>query len=76
MNYYQEVKMAKVEFREERCKGCGLCVAVCPKKIISLKTTVLNSKGYHPAGVEEMDKCIGCTMCATICPDNVIEVWK
>ncbi len=68
--------MAKVEFREERCKGCGLCVSVCPKKIISWKTTELNIKGYHPAGVEEMDKCIGCSMCATICPDNVIEVWK
>ena len=26
--------MAKVTFREERCKGCGLCIEVCPKKII------------------------------------------
>ncbi len=24
--------MAKVTFREERCKGCGLCIEVCPKK--------------------------------------------
>lgn len=68
--------MAKVEFDDDRCKGCGLCVTVCPKKIIKLRQDRLNNKGFHPAGVDEMDKCIGCTFCATICPDNVIEVYK
>ncbi|MBE7058820.1 MAG: 4Fe-4S dicluster domain-containing protein [Ruminococcaceae bacterium] len=67
--------MAKVSFREDRCKGCGLCVEVCPKKIVELKKN-LNSKGYHPAGVSDMDKCIGCAFCATICPDCVIKVEK
>ena len=69
-------EMARVEFREERCKGCSLCVNACPRKIIKLRTTKLNGKGYHPAGVDEMDKCTGCTICATVCPDNVIEVWR
>lgn len=67
--------MAKVSFREDRCKGCGLCVEVCPKKIVELKKN-LNQKGYHPAGVSDMDKCIGCAFCATICPDCVIKVEK
>ncbi len=67
--------MAKVSFREDRCKGCGLCVEVCPKKIVELKKN-LNPKGYHPAGVSDMDKCIGCAFCATICPDCVIKVEK
>ena len=68
--------MAKVTFREDRCKGCGLCVEVCPKKIVELKNDVLNAKGYHPAGVTDADKCIGCAFCATICPDCVIKVEK
>lgn len=68
--------MAKVSFREERCKGCGLCVEVCPKKIVELKKSTLNAKGYHPAGVKDADKCIGCAFCATICPDCVIKVEK
>lgn len=68
--------MARVEFWEDRCKGCSLCVSACPRKIIKLRVDMLNSKGYHPAGVDEMDKCTGCTICATICPDNVIEVWR
>lgn len=68
--------MAKVEFKQDLCKGCGLCVSVCPSKIIELRQDRLNSKGFHPAGVVRMDLCTGCTMCATICPDLVIEVWR
>ncbi len=68
--------MAKVTFREDRCKGCGLCVEVCPKKIIELSKDRLNEKGYSPAEVLEMDKCIGCAFCATMCPDCVITVEK
>lgn len=68
--------MAKVTFKEELCKGCKLCLEVCPKKIVVIKDDVLNQKGYHPAGVYEMDKCIGCAFCATVCPDCVITVEK
>ncbi|NLW02144.1 MAG: 4Fe-4S binding protein [Clostridiaceae bacterium] len=68
--------MARVTFREDRCKGCGLCIHVCPKKIIRENRDRINAKGYFPAEVVEMDKCIGCAFCATICPDCVIKVEK
>ncbi|MCT4598854.1 MAG: 4Fe-4S dicluster domain-containing protein [Vallitalea sp.] len=68
--------MAKVTFNEELCKGCGLCTTVCPKKIVIMSNDKINSKGYHPATITEMDKCIGCAFCATICPDVVITVEK
>ena len=67
--------MAKVTFDESLCKGCGLCVTACPKKIVELKND-LNAKGYHPATVTELDKCIACAMCATMCPDVVITVER
>ncbi len=74
------VIMAKIKgtvtFQEDICKGCGLCVSVCPTKIIFLNTDKINAKGYHPATVEEMDKCIGCANCATMCPDVVITVER
>jgi 2-oxoglutarate ferredoxin oxidoreductase subunit delta len=68
--------MAKVTFNEDRCKGCELCVSVCPKKIVIMAADRINEKGYHPATVVDMDKCIGCTFCAMTCPDVVIEVEK
>lgn len=68
--------MNKVTFNEDLCKGCGLCVSVCPRKIIALDHEKLNKKGYYPAGVIDMSKCIACAMCATMCPDVVIKVEK
>ncbi len=68
--------MNKVTFNVDLCKGCGLCVEACPKKIIALDPEVLNKKGYHPAGITDAEKCIACAMCATMCPDVVITVEK
>ncbi len=68
--------MVNVTINVERCKGCGLCVRACPKKIVELSKTKLNSKGYHPAEVVRPEECIGCKSCALTCPDAVIEITK
>ena len=68
--------MAKLTFKTDNCKGCGLCVDACPKKIVTMAKDRINAKGFHPATVVEMDKCIGCAFCATMCPDVVIEVER
>lgn len=68
--------MAKVTFKEDLCKGCELCTTACPVGIVSMDKTKINTKGYHPAGVEDMDKCLGCANCAIICPDAVIRVER
>ena len=38
--------MEKMQVRFERCKGCGLCVTVCPKQIVALQKEHRNEKGY------------------------------
>ena len=68
--------MNKITFNVERCKGCGLCGDVCPKKILKLEEEIINGKGYHPASITDQEKCIACAMCATMCPDCVIKVEK
>jgi len=72
----EEKKMARAIIRENVCKGCGLCVEACPKKIIALNLGKLNAKGYNPAQVVDQEKCIGCAMCATMCPDSAIKVER
>ena len=68
--------MNRVTFVSDLCKGCGLCVDACPRKIIRLDTSILNKKGYHPAVMTDQEKCTACALCATMCPDVVITVEK
>ena len=68
--------MTKVTFHTDMCKGCGLCIEACPKKILEIAKDVLNAKGYHPARMTDQEKCIACAMCAMMCPDCVIKVEK
>ncbi len=67
--------MAKITIKSDKCKGCGLCTAVCPKKILKIGDK-LNVKGYLPVDITDMDQCIGCAMCATMCPDCIITVER
>ena len=64
----------KITIDTERCKGCGLCVVVCPKSsiVISKKS---NKNGYFPAQATNTD-CTGCAACAIICPEAIIEVYR
>jgi len=79
----------KIVIDTERCKGCALCVVVCPKSciVISKKS---NKNGYFPAQPVSADRrpvesgvegatntdCTGRALCAIICPDVVIEVYR
>ena len=65
---------AKITINSERCKGCGLCISVCPKNSIAISKKS-NKVGYFPAQVVNAD-CTGCAMCAIMCPDAIIEVYS
>ena len=68
--------MATVTFQEDLCKGCGLCVDACPKKILRLSADRIIAKGHHPAEMTDAPACAACAFCATMCPDCVITVEK
>ena len=67
--------MEKVNINPEKCKGCLLCVAVCPEK--SLKQSgKINKSGYNYVICMDSKKCRSCGFCYLVCPDVAIEVCK
>ena len=68
--------MAKLTFKTDKCKGCGLCVDACPKNVLALSETQINKKGHHPVVAVNEEACIGCAFCATMCPDCIIKVER
>ncbi len=58
---------SEITIKMGRCKGCGICVAFCPKQVLALdelgKVQVANG-----------DACIACGQCELRCPDYAIFV--
>jgi 2-oxoglutarate ferredoxin oxidoreductase subunit delta len=68
--------MSRIIVDEHYCKGCGLCIDVCPKVIIVLDPDTITDKGYHPAMLTDEAACTACQNCALICPEVAITVVK
>ena len=68
----EEWSMAKPKLKQHHinrhwCKGCGICVELCPKKVLEL-----DDKDKVRA-VRPQD-CICCRLCELRCPDLAIEI--
>lgn len=63
----------RVNIIVDRCKECGICIAVCPTKVLT-KSNILNRNGYRPPEPAHIEKCIGCRLCEYNCPDFAIYV--
>ena len=64
--------MAKEKLKEhiinrEWCKGCGICVQLCPKNVLELDQE-------EKAVAVRPEDCICCKLCELRCPDIAIEV--
>jgi 2-oxoglutarate ferredoxin oxidoreductase subunit delta len=65
----------KITVNADKCKGCLLCISVCPKGLIVVDQR-LNKKGLKPVKFNDTSECLGCALCALICPDCCVEVYK
>lgn len=46
------------------CKGCGICVAFCPKNVLEIKE--------GKVVIKDLEACIQCGQCELRCPDFAI----
>ena len=70
----KKARAVKPVIHDERCKGCGICAAFCPEKVLVLGERT-NSFGYP---VVEMTAagCRGCMRCYLMCPDVVFSFHR
>lgn len=67
--------MSHAEIDSKFCKGCELCVDICPKDCLAFSGKT-NAGGYDYVQFKEGSPCIGCALCRVVCPDCAITVYK
>lgn len=63
----QQQVTTKLEITEDWCKGCDICVKMCPERCLRLNDKLV-------AELSDPDKCTGCHMCEWLCPDFAIKI--
>ena len=60
-------KLKAHHINQEWCKGCGICIAFCPKNVLALDE-------YEKVVTAQLEACIACRLCEYRCPDLAITV--
>jgi len=69
------MKKAKRIIIHDYCKGCALCVNLCPKKVLKIGDNHNEFGNFYPV-VDNLDACIVCRICELNCPDFAIDVFS
>jgi 2-oxoglutarate ferredoxin oxidoreductase subunit delta len=64
-----------IQINKDACKGCGICIAMCPVKILEFSND-LNKAGVHYPKVIDETECTECENCMIYCPDFAMVVIK
>lgn len=59
----------EVEINTDWCKGCDICVKLCPERCLALTDK-------HVAAMRKPEACTGCRVCEWLCPDFAIKVRR
>jgi len=73
MNQQDDQSVPKIVINTEWCKGCHICVEVCPRQVLEVDANVF-LRGFHPVQVVQGENCTVCRQCELLCPDLAIAV--
>jgi len=65
----------RVKLNQKWCKGCGLCIEICPKNVYDRESKV-SPKGFREIIIKNPDLCNQCQLCELLCPDLAITIQK
>lgn len=68
-----QIPRGQVYLIPERCKGCEICVELCPKDVLQVSINT-NVKGYHYPEIApgKENACVHCDFCTVVCPEFAI----
>jgi len=64
-------KEISIYIDEKLCKGCDICVELCPKDVFTISKQI-NQQGYYIPIPSSIDVCTGCMLCELICPELAV----
>ncbi|MEO0091684.1 MAG: ferredoxin family protein [candidate division WOR-3 bacterium] len=62
-----------IKLNKNWCKGCGLCVEICPKNVYDREAKV-SARGFREIVIKSPDRCNRCFLCELLCPDLAITI--
>jgi 2-oxoglutarate ferredoxin oxidoreductase subunit delta len=63
-------KRPRIAINERWCKGCGICIEMCPAKVFTAAPVTGKAHAASP------EKCTGCGNCELYCPDYAISLIR
>jgi 2-oxoglutarate ferredoxin oxidoreductase subunit delta len=66
-------KAKQIHIDAKLCKGCHICISVCPHDVLK-KADAVDDRGYYLPVVAHLESCTICRLCEMECPDFAISV--
>lgn len=59
--------MVRITLHERACRGCEMCVDICPTRVFSY------DRERHLSVIDHEEDCISCLSCSYLCPSGALQ---
>lgn len=66
-------KAKRIDIDSRLCKGCHICISICPQHVLE-KSSKVDNRGFFLPFVVNIEACKVCRLCELECPDFAISV--
>ncbi|TFG33802.1 4Fe-4S dicluster domain-containing protein [Candidatus Thorarchaeota archaeon] len=66
-------KAKQIDIDPKMCKGCHICISICPQHVFE-KSSEVDNRGFFLPIVVKLEACKVCRLCELECPDFAISV--